>query len=107
MADGRMLQVGEMTRRVDIALHTKCGPVTLDPFALADMPGTDDVLILECLTLEILSLDTYARLMGCARWKVERRTMPVESFHYTPSRRVDFLVKATEQQPMDDEQVTH
>lgn len=75
VADGRPLQVTEMTCPVRIALHTTLGPVTLDRFALAVLPGTDSVLTLECPTPDVLGLNTYTGLMECVRRKVERRAI--------------------------------
>lgn len=67
VADGRPMQITEMTRPVRIALHTTFGPVALDHFALIVLLGTDDVPVLESPTLEVLDLDIYAG-GKCKRW---------------------------------------
>lgn len=54
-----------MTERicpVRAALHTSWEPVTLDPFSVAVMLGTDEVIILGNPTLKFPGIDTYDRL---------------------------------------------
>lgn len=57
VADGRPLQVTEITCSVRIALHANFEHVTRDAFALAVVLGTDDVLMSRCPTYKILGLD--------------------------------------------------
>lgn len=54
VADGRVLRVTEIKFAVCIALYMRFGPMTLDMFAWAGMPGADDVLILGCPTPQVL-----------------------------------------------------
>lgn len=102
IADGRSLQATEMTCPVRIALRTSFGHVALDPFALAVMPETNNVVILRCPTLDMLGPDIYAGLRECTQQKVERPTKPMKSAEYIVCRRVSLSVEAMQQQPMDE-----
>lgn len=46
VADGHVLQVAQRTYPVPISLHTNWGPVVVDLFSFAVMPGNDNVVIL-------------------------------------------------------------
>lgn len=107
VADGRPLQVTEMTCPVRMALHTSFGPVTLDPFVFAVMPGTDDLLVLGCPMLEVLNLNIYTSLTECARRKVECRAKPMEIENYIACRCVSLSEEAMQEQPTDDEHVAN
>lgn len=96
-------QVTKMTCPVYIALPTSFEPSKLDPFTLAVMPSTDDMLIVRCPTLEVLGLDIFVGLTGCARRKVERTTKPMGSVDYIACRHMSLSMEARYQQPTEDE----
>lgn len=100
VADSRLLQVTKVTCSVRIALHMNFGSVTLDPFALAVMPGTDNTLTLGYPTLEVLDFDIYAGFTECARWRVERRTKPMESMNYIACRHASLWLEVVQPQPL-------
>lgn len=59
VADGNVLQVIKKTCPVEIALHTSGRRVMIDPCLFAVMPGTDEVVILECHILQALRIGVY------------------------------------------------
>lgn len=79
--------------------------MTLDPFALAVLPGTDDMPILGWPTVKVLSLDIYAGLKECVRWKVERRAKLVENDNYIVCQYMSLSVKPMQQQLMGNGQI--
>lgn len=88
---------------VRVALHTRFGPVALDPIALAVLPGTDDVLVRGFAMLEVLDLDIYAGLTECTRRKPEGRAQLVKNANYVACRRVSLSVEAMQQQPTNEQ----
>lgn len=59
-----------MTCLVRVALCTAYGSVTLDPFALAVMPGIHDVAMPRNLTLELSGPDVYVGPAECV-WQLK------------------------------------
>ena len=88
VADGRTLKVFRRTCPVRISLITNFGPVLLDPFPLAILPGIDDVLILGSPTLELLGLDVYAGLINKARTRADASRNMRSTVNYIACRRV-------------------
>lgn len=80
-------------------------PLILGPLTLEVMPDTRDDLILGCPMLEMFGWDIYAGLTHCARWKIKRRTKPMESENYIVYWRMSLSVAAMKEQPKSDGQV--
>ena len=62
IADGKLVLVKQKLCPVRTGLHTMWGPVVMEPVSCAVLPGKDDVMILESLTLTALGINMYDSL---------------------------------------------
>lgn len=66
LADGNVRSVQSKTYLLRTAQRTSWGPVVLDPYHQAVMPGADDVVLIRSGTLEAIGIYVYIGLDVCA-----------------------------------------